>query len=45
MDTYKTPTPTTSPPVKAAERRIPEWVKRAQAGQLVRKDMTGTVAA
>jgi hypothetical protein len=26
-------------------QRAPEWVRRAQANQLVRKDMTGTVAA
>lgn len=27
------------------QRRIPEWVQRAQAGLLVRKDMTGAVTA
>lgn len=45
MDTHTDPRPPILPPVKAAPRRIPEWVQRAQAGQLVRKDMTGTVAA
>lgn len=41
MNTHNVPRPITSPPVK----RVPEWVKRAQAGQLVRKDYSGTVAA
>lgn len=41
MNTHTDSRKATPPPVK----HVPEWIRRAQAGQLVRKDMTGAVAA
>jgi hypothetical protein len=45
MTSHTDPTTTQEHKHTVKPARVPEWVRRAQAGQLVRKDMTGTVAA
>lgn len=40
IESPKRPEPEQRPP-----RRLPEWMRRMQAGQLRAKDLTGSVAA